>query len=212
MRKHRLAGESDGFRDAHSVREVHRDADGTREVGELPDVLAVGGRDVDLRDPADAGRRLVSVHGGDEPLDVLDARRARDRHGVRPAELAAVPLLRVVGGGDHHRTIGLEGTVREIAYRRGCKTDVEDLHALVHKSLRERLEKRIRRPAAVPRDDDLAALHARELRICAGNLVEIGFDKVLAVDPADVVCLENAHSGSLPSFVTCVYSTIFSVI
>ena len=187
--------ERGGLGDAHAVSEVKREVKRALHVRELLDVRGVVGRDVDLRDLAASSRRLVAVHAGDKLLDVLDASRSGDRHCVRLAELAAVPLLRVMRSGDHDRPVGAKLGVCKIAHRRRGEANVDDIDSFVHETLRERGEKRVRRLAAVARDHHLAALagEAAELRVSARNLVEVVLLKFRAVDAADVVCLEDAH-------------------
>jgi len=86
-----------------------------------------------------------------------------------------------------------EPSAFSVPFRGRGEADVEDFHALVDEAPGERREERIRRLAAVARDDDLAALHARELHVGARNLVEVGLGEILAVDAADVIRFEDAH-------------------
>ena len=107
-----------GLGDAHAIREVERQVERTLQMRKGLHVLGVLRGDVNLRHLADAGRRLVQADALEDLLDVLDARRTGDWHGVRLAELAAVPFLRVVRGGNHHRTVRFQSRIREIAHRR----------------------------------------------------------------------------------------------
>ena len=190
---HRIL-ERAGFGDAHAVGEIDRKMKRTGHMRERLDMGGVVGGNIDLDHRPDSGRGLVKAHFGDDALNLLDSRRARNRHRARLAELAAVPLLRIVRRGYHHRAVGLELGVGEITHRRGCKTDINNLDALIYQPRRKRGEKRIRRFAAVARHHHPApAGKAAETGVRAGDFVKYVLVEILPVNPANVVCLENSH-------------------
>ena len=139
-----------------------------------------------------AQRTVESRHALDEHvLDGLQTGLLAYRHGASAAELNAVVLGRIVGGGEHRARV-VQGTCREVQLVGGRKIQLDDVEALGDDALSKSLGQRRRGRAHVVADGDggltLAAQDGRVRRTRVPNEV---FVDILAHDATHVISLNH---------------------
>ena len=104
IKRHLVNGIGEGLAlgDAHAVGVVDGQLRAAAKVHKGLDVLLVGRENVVRGAGAGGGRRGIESALGDNLLDVGDAADTRDRHRISAAELKAIPLGRIVRGGNHN--------------------------------------------------------------------------------------------------------------
>ena len=134
--------------------------------------------------------RSLEVVLFDKFLNVGNSGRSTDGDIVFPAEFEAVPLLRVVGGGDHDAAVGLQKAVRMIGHRRGAESQVDHVASLFQDPFGKSLEQRFGVGAHVPSDHDFP--RSEKLHERSADFLRNFFVQLFGIDPADVICFEDS--------------------
>ena len=156
-------------------------------------MFGIGGQDVVGGDMPLGGGDGSEVLFPDDALDVQDAGGAGEGDGVGAADLESVPRPGIVRGGDHDGGIGAEQFVGIVGHGSRAEAEIDDLGAMEREPAGQCLEERFGMGAHVAADDDLLAAEEREDG--AADLKSDLVGEGLAIDAADVVCLENACHG-----------------